>query len=30
TRTFTDKNYLFPIPQTELNKTTKLTQNAGY
>jgi len=29
-RTFTDKNYFFPIPQTELNKTSKLTQNPGY
>lgn len=29
-RIFQDKNYLFPIPQTELNKTTKLKQNLGY
>jgi hypothetical protein len=29
-RTFADKNYLFPIPQIELVKVTKLMQNTGY
>ena len=29
-RVFSDKNYLFPFPQGELNKTSKLAQNAGY
>lgn len=29
-RVFADKNYLFPIPQSELNRTTKLKQNPGY
>lgn len=30
TRVFSDKNYFFPFPQSELNKTSKLVQNAGY
>jgi hypothetical protein len=29
-RIFAERNYLFPIPQVELNKTTKLSQNPGY
>jgi len=29
-RVFTEKNYLFPIPQTELNRVTNLKQNSGY
>ncbi|UKT65936.1 RagB/SusD family nutrient uptake outer membrane protein [Pedobacter mucosus] len=29
-RIFTDKNYFFPIPQAEMNKVVKLTQNPGY
>lgn len=29
-RIFLDKNYFFPIPQSELNRTTKLVQNPGY
>jgi len=29
-RIFTDKNYRFPFPQTELNKATKLVQNPGW
>lgn len=27
---FTDKNYLIPIPQTEMDKNQLLTQNPGY
>lgn len=27
---FTDKNYLIPIPQTEIYKNQLLTQNPGY
>lgn len=30
TRTFTAKNYLFPIAQVELNKAPSLKQNPGY
>lgn len=30
TRTFTSKNYLFPIAQVELNKAPALKQNPGY
>lgn len=30
TRVFLDKNYLFPIPQSEMVKVTKLVQNPGY
>ena len=30
TRLFTDKMYLYPFPQTELNKSTKLKQNPGW
>ncbi|WP_378981218.1 RagB/SusD family nutrient uptake outer membrane protein [Pedobacter lithocola] len=29
-RVFTEKNNLFPIPQSELNKASKLKQNPGY
>jgi hypothetical protein len=29
-RVFEDRNYLFPIPQAELNKTMELKQNPGY
>lgn len=29
-RIFTAKNYLYPIPQVELNNASKLTQNPGY
>lgn len=29
-RVFDNKNYLYPIPQAELNKTTNLIQNPGY
>lgn len=29
-RTWEDKMYLFPIPQTELLKNTNLKQNAGW
>ena len=30
TRAFTDKNYLVPIPQSEINKDALLTQNPGF
>lgn len=30
TRTFADKNYLLPIPQSSRDKNDKLTQNDGY
>ena len=30
TRVFSEKNYLFPFPQSEINKTTKLVQNPGW
>lgn len=30
TRVFLDKNYLVPIPQSELDKDAALTQNTGY
>jgi len=30
TRTFTDKHYLFPIPQIEIDKNPKLIQNFGW
>jgi hypothetical protein len=30
TRDFTDKNYLLPIPQSEIDKDPSLTQNQGY
>jgi hypothetical protein len=30
TRVFTDKNYLYPISQTELNRAPALKQNPGY
>jgi hypothetical protein len=30
TRLFTDKNYLYPISQNELNRSPALGQNAGY
>lgn len=30
TRDFSDKNYLVPIPQSELDKDASLTQNPGY
>lgn len=29
-RIFTEKNYRFPFPQSELNRTTKLEQNPGW
>lgn len=29
-RTFADKNYLWPIPQSEIDKDKNLTQNPGY
>jgi hypothetical protein len=29
-RVFTDKNYHYPIPQSEKDKTTKLVQNDGW
>jgi len=29
-RVFAEKNYRFPFPQTELNKTSKLQQNPGW
>lgn len=29
-RIFTEKNYRFPFPQSELNRTTKLQQNPGW
>lgn len=29
-RVFTEKNYRFPFPQSELNRTTKLQQNPGW
>ncbi|MEJ7767854.1 MAG: RagB/SusD family nutrient uptake outer membrane protein [Chitinophagaceae bacterium] len=29
-RVFTEKNYLFPFPQSELNRATKLKQNPGW
>lgn len=29
-RVFSERNYLFPFPQNELNRTTKLVQNPGY
>jgi len=29
-RIFTERNYLYPIPQSEMNKTTQLKQNPGY
>lgn len=29
-RVFTEKNYRFPFPQAELNKTSKLQQNPGW
>jgi len=29
-RIFAEKNYFFPLPQTELNRTTQLKQNPGY
>lgn len=29
-RTFSEKNYWFPIPQSEIDKTTKLAQNEGW
>ncbi len=29
-RVFTEKNYRFPFPQTELNRATKLVQNPGW
>lgn len=29
-RVFTEKNYRFPFPQSELNKTSKLQQNPGW
>jgi len=29
-RVFTDKNYLFPIPQLEINKSPNLVQNYGW
>ncbi|UEG51664.1 RagB/SusD family nutrient uptake outer membrane protein [Mucilaginibacter daejeonensis] len=29
-RVFTAKNYLYPIPQAEIDKADKLTQNPGY
>jgi hypothetical protein len=30
TRVFTDKNYLFPIPQSEIDKDVNLIQNPGW
>ena len=30
TRVFESKNYRFPIPQSEIDKTTKLIQNQGW
>jgi len=30
TRVFADKNYLWPVPQTEININKNLTQNPGY
>ena len=29
-RTFTDRDYLFPIPQLEIDKNPKLVQNYGW
>jgi starch-binding outer membrane protein, SusD/RagB family len=29
-RLFAERNYLFPLPQDELNKATNLKQNPGY
>ncbi|QZT38554.1 RagB/SusD family nutrient uptake outer membrane protein [Halosquirtibacter xylanolyticus] len=30
TQVFNDRQYLFPIPQSEINKNSNLTQNPGY
>ena len=30
TRVFSDKNYLFPIPQSEIDKDVNLVQNPGW